>query len=46
MPDGAPRLAGRTTVTRKAAGMTWNRLGSVGGDAVLHAQLTLAPAAS
>jgi hypothetical protein len=33
------------TVAREAAGMTWNRLGSVGGDAVLHAQLTLAPAA-
>ena len=45
MPDGAPRLEGRTTVAREAAGMTWNRLGSVGEDAVLHAQLTLAPAA-
>jgi hypothetical protein len=45
MPDGAPRLDGRMTVAREAAGMTWNRLGSVGGDAVLHAQLTLAPAA-
>ena len=44
MPDGAPRLSGRTTVAREAAGMTWNRLGSVGGDAVLHADLTLARA--
>jgi len=43
MPDGAPRLEGRTTVAREAAGMTWNRLGSVGEDAVLHAQLTLSP---
>lgn len=41
MPDGAPRLSGRTTVAREAAGMTWNRLASVGGDAVLHADLTL-----
>ena len=40
MPDGAPRVSGRTTVAREAAGMTWNRLGSVGGDAVLHAHLT------
>ncbi len=44
MPDGAPRLEGRTTVAREAAGMTWNRLGSLGEDAVLHAQLTLTPA--
>ena len=44
MPDGAPRLSGRTTVARKAAGMTWNRLGSVGGYAMLHADLTLARA--
>jgi polyisoprenoid-binding protein YceI len=43
MPDGATRLEGSTTVAREAAGMTWNRLGSVGADAVLHAQLTLAP---
>ncbi|MGO9498976.1 MAG: YceI family protein [Solirubrobacteraceae bacterium] len=41
MPDGATRLSGRTTVAREAAGMTWNRLGSVDGDAVLHADLTL-----
>jgi polyisoprenoid-binding protein YceI len=41
MPDGAPRLSGRTTVAREAACMTWNRLGSIGGDAVLHAHLTL-----
>jgi polyisoprenoid-binding protein YceI len=41
MPDGATRLSGRTTVAREAAGMTWNRLGSVGVDAVLHADLAL-----
>ena len=46
MPDGPPRLEGRTTVTREAAGMTWNRLGSIAGDAVLHAQLTLTRAAA
>jgi len=39
--DGQLRLEGRTTVSRQAAGMAWNRLGSIGGDAVLHANLTL-----
>lgn len=46
MPDGATRVSGRTTVAREAAGMIWNRLGSVGGDAVLDAHLTLTRATS
>lgn len=41
LADGAQRLEGETTVTREAAGMTWNRLGSVGGEAALHAHVTL-----
>lgn len=39
--DGTTRLEGRTTVSRKAAGMTWNRLGSIADDAVLHAAVAL-----
>jgi len=39
--DGALRLKGTTTVSRTAAGLTWNWLGTIGGDAVLHAELAL-----
>jgi polyisoprenoid-binding protein YceI len=41
MADGAPRLAGETTVSRGAAGLAWNKLGMIRGDAMLHARLTL-----
>jgi polyisoprenoid-binding protein YceI len=40
-PDGSVRLEGRTAVSRTAAGLTWNRLGMVRDEAVLHARLTL-----
>jgi hypothetical protein len=46
MPDGALRLEGKTTVSREAAGVAWNMLGMIRGDAMLHAQLTLKRAAS
>ena len=41
MTHGALRLEGRTTVSREAAGLAWNKLGMIRGDATLHAQLTL-----
>jgi polyisoprenoid-binding protein YceI len=41
MPDGALRLQAKTTVSRDAAGLAWNILGMIRGDATLHAQLTL-----
>ena len=44
MADGALALQGRVTVSRRAAGMVWNKLGMVGGAAKLHARLTLRPA--
>ena len=34
-------LEGSTTVSRKAAGLEWNMLGMIRGDAALHARLTL-----
>jgi polyisoprenoid-binding protein YceI len=40
-PDGDRVLTGEAMVTRKAAGMTWNALGTIGDVAVLHARLTL-----
>jgi polyisoprenoid-binding protein YceI len=40
-PEGDRLLTGETIVTRKAAGMTWNKLGTIGDVAVLHARLTL-----
>jgi polyisoprenoid-binding protein YceI len=43
LADGALRLEGRTTVAREAAGLAWNKLGMIRGDATLHAQLTLRP---
>ena len=39
--DGALRLEAKTTVSRPAAGMTWNKLGMIRGDVALHARLTL-----
>jgi hypothetical protein len=43
LADGALRFEGRTTVARQTAGLGWNKLGMIRGDAVLHAQLTLRP---
>lgn len=43
--DGVVRLEGRTSIPRAAAGLTWNWLGMIGRDAVLHARLTLERAA-
>ena len=43
LADGRLRLEGRTTVARQTAGLGWNKLGMIRGDAVLHAQLTLRP---
>jgi polyisoprenoid-binding protein YceI len=39
--DGTLLLEGKTTVSRKAAGLAWNKLGMIRDDALLHAQLTL-----
>jgi polyisoprenoid-binding protein YceI len=45
--DDALRLAGKTTVSRKAAGLgSWSGLGVIRDDAVLHTELTLRRAAS
>lgn len=35
------RLDGEATVSREAAGLAWNVLGMIRGDAMLHARLTL-----
>jgi polyisoprenoid-binding protein YceI len=43
---GALRLEGTTTVSREAAGVAWNKLGMIRGDAMLHARLTLERATS
>lgn len=42
--DGELRLEGSTTVSREAAGLAWNMLGVIRGDAVVQFQLTLEPA--
>jgi polyisoprenoid-binding protein YceI len=39
--DGALQLAGETIISRRAAGLVWNWLGTIGDEAVLHAHLTL-----
>jgi polyisoprenoid-binding protein YceI len=39
--DGTLQLDGRTTVSRSAVGIAWNRLGMIGDAAQLHARLTL-----
>lgn len=39
---GTLRLEARTTISREAAGLGWNMLGMIRGDALLYAQLTLA----
>ena len=44
--DGALRLEGYTSVSRQAAGLAWNVLGTIRGDAMLHAQVTLRRAVS
>lgn len=41
MGDGALGFEGRTTVSREAAGLAWNKLGMIRGEAMLHARLTL-----
>ena len=44
--EGAVRLAAQTTVSREAAGVAWNKLGMIRGNALLHAELTLRRATS
>ena len=39
--DSGLRVAGTSSVSRNAAGMTWNWLGLVGDEVAVHAQLTL-----
>jgi hypothetical protein len=39
--DGTLQLDSRTTVSRAAVGIAWNRLGMIGDAAQLHARLTL-----
>jgi polyisoprenoid-binding protein YceI len=39
--DGALRVEGRTNVSRQSAGLGWNMLGMIRGEAMLHARLTL-----
>lgn len=46
LADGALRLEGTTAVSREAAGLDWNLLGMIRGDAALHAHLTLEREAS
>jgi polyisoprenoid-binding protein YceI len=46
MADGALRLEGETTVSRKAADVAWNKLGMIRDEAMLRARLTLEPATS
>ena len=41
MDDGALLLEGKTAVSRRSAGLTWNMMGMIRGDALLHAHLTL-----
>ena len=40
--DTGVRLQGTASLSRTAAGMTWNWLGMVGDEVAVHAQLTLA----
>ena len=39
--DDGVRLEGKITVPRKAVGLSWNWLGTISDDAVLHARLEL-----
>ena len=39
--DDTVRVEASTTVSRKSAGLDWNMLGMIRGDAALHARLTL-----
>jgi polyisoprenoid-binding protein YceI len=45
LTDAALRIAGEAAVSRQAAGVDWNILGMIRGDALLHAELTLERAA-
>lgn len=45
-PDGAVTLRGEVRVSREAAGLRWNKLGMIRGDAKLHVRLTLRAASS
>jgi polyisoprenoid-binding protein YceI len=38
---GSLRIDGQTALSRQAAGLAWNKLGMIRGDAMLHARLTL-----
>jgi polyisoprenoid-binding protein YceI len=40
--DNGSRLEGTASVSRNAAGMTWNWLRMVGDEVAVHARLTLA----
>ncbi|MDR0361004.1 MAG: YceI family protein [bacterium] len=42
--DGGLHLRGEASVSREAAGLRWNKLGTIRGDAKLHARLMLSPA--
>ncbi len=44
MPGCALRLEGEANVSRATAGVAWNVVGMIRGDAMLHAALTLKPA--
>lgn len=46
LADGSLRLEGGSSVSREAAGLAWNKLGAIRGDAILHARLMLEPVAS
>jgi polyisoprenoid-binding protein YceI len=46
LADGELRLEGRTSVSRRAAGLAWNVLGMIRGDAIVYAKLTLKRAIS
>lgn len=41
LAEDVVRLHAQTTVSRQAAGLGWNKLGMIRGDALLHARLTL-----
>lgn len=43
---GSLRIGGQTALSRQAAGLAWNKLGMIRGDAMLHARLTLVPEGS
>lgn len=46
IPDDAVRLHASATISRAAAGVTWNWLGMIPDDISLYARITLVPAAN